>query len=140
MLKKILMLSLLSLCSCAMGGNYVEIRGHRVRVEVVEDASMEALGFMFRSELAEDAGMLFVYPGERRQSFWMLNTKIPLDILYFDAQLKLVTLVDSAQPCRVERCPTYPSTRPAMYVLEINGGLASQWGLELSDVLTLHLE
>ena len=140
MLKKILMLCLLSLCSCAMGGNYVAIRGHRVRVEVVEDASLQALGLMFRTELAEDAGMLFVYPGERRLSFWMLNTKIPLDILYFDAQLKLVTLVDSAQPCRVERCPTYPSTRPAMYVLEINGGLASRWGLELSDVLTLHLE
>ena len=123
-----------------MGGNYVEIRGHRVRVEVVEDASLQALGLMFRTELAEDAGMLFVYPGERRLSFWMLNTKIPLDILYFDAQLKLVTLVDSAQPCRVERCPTYPSTRPAMYVLELHGGLANRWGLELSDVLTLHLE
>lgn len=140
MLRKILFLCLLSLCSCVMGGNYVEIRGHRIRVEVVEDVSLQQLGLMFRTELAADAGMLFVYPGERQLSFWMQNTKIPLDILYFDARLRLVTLIDSAQPCRLERCPVYPATRPAMYVLEVNGGLSDQWGLEPGDVLTLHLE
>ena len=123
-----------------MGGNYVEIRGHRIQVEVVEDEAMQALGLMFRTELAQDAGMLFVYPGERQLSFWMLNTKIPLDILYFDARLRLVTVIDSARPCRVERCPGYPATHPSMYVLEINAGLANQWGVEPGDELTLHLE
>ncbi len=140
MFNKILLLCLLSLCSCAMGGNYVEIRGHQVRVEVVKEPTMQELGLMFRTELTEDAGMLFIYPGERQLSFWMKNTKIPLDILYFDSSLKLVTRIDSAQPCRVAQCPSYPSTRPSMYVLEINGGLANQWDLEPGDVLELHLE
>ncbi len=140
MLRKILLLCLLSLCSCAMGGNYVDIGGHRIRVEVVEDVSLQQLGLMFRTELAEDAGMLFIYPGEGYLSFWMQNTRIPLDIIYFDAQLRLVTIINSAQPCRVQRCPTYPATRPAMYVLEVNGGLAKQWGLEPGDELKLRLE
>jgi len=140
MFRKLLLVCLFSLCSCAMGGNHVEIRGHKIRVEVVENVGMQSLGLMFRTELAPDAGMLFVYPGEMQLSFWMQNTKIPLDILYFDAQLRLVTLIDSAQPCRVERCPGYPATHPSMYVLEINAGLANQWGVEPGDVLTLHLE
>ncbi len=123
-----------------MGGNYIEIGGHKIRVEVVRDVTLQQLGLMFRTELAENAGMLFIYPGERQLSFWMQNTKIPLDILYFDSQFNLVTLIDSAQPCRVVSCPTYPSSRPAMYVLEINAGLANLWSLQVGDALKLHLE
>jgi uncharacterized membrane protein (UPF0127 family) len=123
-----------------MGANYVEIRGHKVRVEVVRDVTLQQLGLMFRTELPEDSGMLFIYPGERSLSFWMQNTKIPLDILYFDAELQLVNFIDSAQPCRVDPCPNYPSTGPAMYVLEVNAGLATRWGVQPGDPLALHLE
>jgi uncharacterized membrane protein (UPF0127 family) len=140
MFKKLLLIGLLSLCSCAMGGNYVEIKGHKIRVEVVEDVTLQQLGLMFRRELAEDAGMLFIYPGEQTLSFWMKNTKIPLDIIYFDAGLRLVTLIDTAKPCRADPCRNYPATRPAMYVLEVNGGLAKQWDLKPGDELELHLE
>ena len=140
MFKKFLLVCLILLSSCAMGGNWVEIKGHKIHVEVVRDVSLQQLGLMFRRELAHDAGMLFIYPGERHLSFWMQNTKIPLDILYFDAQLQLVTLIDSAKPCRVQRCPNYPSTKPAMYVLEVNGGLANKWGLQPGDELKLYLD
>lgn len=82
--------------------------------------------------------MLFIFPGETMRSFWMKNTRIPLDIIYFDKNLELVSF-SSAKPCRTRQCPGYPSTGPAMYVLELNAGLAQELGLAAGDRLEVHL-
>jgi len=95
---------------------------------------------MYRMEMAEDRGMLFIYPRATPMSFWMKNTKISLDIIYFDQNLKLINISANTPPCRTDICPGYPSTAPAQYVLEINGGLAAQWQLEPGDLLELHLD
>ncbi len=131
---------LIALQGCANSGPWVELKGQKVFVEVESDPAFQALGMMFREELAGDHGMLFVYRRPAMLSFWMKNTRIPLDILYFDGDLKLVTLIDSAQPCRSSQCPSYPSTYPAQYVLEINAGKAREWGVELGDRLELNLD
>ena len=83
--------------------------------------------------------MLFIFPGETMRSFWMKNTRIPLDIFYFDDELKLVNVVRNAKPCRTRTCPSYPSTGPARYVLELNAGLAAELGVEPGDELKLDL-
>ena len=70
----------------------------------------------------------------------MKNTRIPLDIFYFDQELKLVSVSENTQPCRTQRCPNYPSTGPAKYVLELNAGKAAELGVQAGDILELHLD
>lgn len=133
----LLTLSLLAGTSaCATGVTYVELKGHRFSVEIADDRDEQSLGLMFRRSLEPDHGMLFIFPDERPRSFWMKNTRIALDIMYFSSSLELVSYA-TAQPCRTEACPGYPSTGPAMYVLELNAGKASELGLSPGDRMTL---
>jgi uncharacterized membrane protein (UPF0127 family) len=80
---------------------------------------------------------LFIFPNEAMRSFWMKNTRIPLDILYFDDELRLVNAV-SARPCRTAQCRGYSSAGPARYVLELNAGLASELQLAPGDRLEVN--
>jgi uncharacterized membrane protein (UPF0127 family) len=109
-------------------------------VEVVTTPEKQRLGLMFRDSMADDHGMLFVFPREAPRSFWMANTRIPLDILYFDADLKLVSASENTPPCRTEDCPSYPSTGPAKYVLELNAGKAAELGVGPGSTLGLHID
>jgi uncharacterized membrane protein (UPF0127 family) len=129
------------LCSsCVSAGPWVELKGQRFEVEIADTPQLKAQGLMFRDALQPDYGMLFIFQDESPRAFWMRNTRIPLDILYFDSQMTLVSAAENVRPCRVERCPSYPSQGPARYVLEINAGLASQMGVQKGDRLTLHLD
>ena len=121
-------------------GPYVELNRQRFSVELVDTQDKRALGLMFRDSMPDDHGMLFVFPGETRRSFWMKNTRIPLDIFYFDSNLTLVSVAENIPPCRSPECPTYPSDGPAKYVLELNAGKAAELGVKTGDVLELHLD
>lgn len=139
-MRAVLFLFILLVCSsCVAQDPYVVLKGQRFTVELAETAEKQALGLMFRDSLAADHGMLFLFPAESRRSFWMKNTRIPLDILYFDADLRLVSVAADARPCRTPRCPSYPSAGPAMYVLELNSGKAAELGVQPGDTLELHL-
>ena len=128
---------LMSACASAGDDSWVELKGKRFTVEVADDDAERARGLMFRDELAADHGMLFLHDEEAPQSYWMKNTKIPLDILYFDERKKLVSAQLNVPPCgELAQCPIYPSAGPAMYVLEINAGLAGQLKLKPGDELT----
>lgn len=121
---------------CASGGDWVELKGTRISVEIADDDSERERGLMFRDRLEPGTGMVFVHNDEQRQAYWMKNTKIPLDIIYFDAQRRLVS-VSHAPPCSLgNRCPPYPSTGPALYVLELNAGEAAKLGLVAGDTIT----
>lgn len=81
--------------------------------------------------------MLFIHDRQEPQAYWMKNTKIPLDILYFDSERKLVSQQRDVPPCSLgDRCPPYPSDAPALYVLELNAGEAARLGLETGIALT----
>lgn len=114
--------------------------GRSFGVELATTTEEQALGLMFRDSLPADQGMLFIFPNEAPRSFWMKNTRIPLDIMYFDEDLKMVSISADTPPCRVARCPSYPSTGPAMYVLELNAGIAAELGVAAGDRLTLDLD
>ena len=135
-----LLLAVLLCSSCSAGDPYVVLKGERFSVELAETREKQALGLMFRDSLPDDHGMLFIFPVASMQSFWMKNTRIPLDIFYFDEELRLVSVAENALPCRTPRCPGYPSTGPAKYVLELNAGKAAELGAGAGDVLELHLD
>jgi hypothetical protein len=80
---------------------------------------------------------LFLFDHPAMQTFWMKNTHIPLDILYFDQNYKLVSMSERTPPCQSDPCPVYPSSGPAQYVLELNSGTADKLGVKEGDVLAV---
>ena len=122
---------LLSGCASA-GAPWVELGGQRYVVEVADDDAERARGLMFRDAMAAERGMLFIHEREEPQAYWMKNTRIALDILYFDDTRKLVAQQRDVPPCSLgDACPPYPSNAPARYVLELNAGEAAR--LQLQD-------
>lgn len=134
-----LLFSVLLLSGCASAsGPWVEVGGQRYTVEIADDDAERARGLMFREELAPGSGMLFIHDRQEPLAYWMKNTKIPLDILYFDNARKLVSKRVDVPPCTLgDRCPNYPSDVPARYVLELNAGEAAR--LKLQDGAELKL-
>jgi uncharacterized protein len=130
----------LLLSSCATAGDntpWVELKGKHFQVEIADDDAERARGLMFRDSLAADHGMLFIHDAEEPQSYWMKNTKIPLDILYFDHNRKLVSAQMGVPPCSAgDQCPPFPSDGPALYVLELNAGVAQALGVKAGDTLS----
>ena len=137
----LLCIAMLAICAaCSAGGPGVELGGQHFSVDIADTREKQALGLMFRDSMPADQGMLFIFPGEAQRSFWMKNTRISLDIMYFDKDLKLVSISADTPPCRVRYCPSYPSTGPAKYVLELNAGVASELGVGVGDRLVLDLD
>lgn len=120
------------------GGAWVELKGQRIPVEIAADDAARARGLMFRDAMPAGRGMLFVHEREEPLAYWMKNTRIPLDILYFDSSRRLVAQQRDVPPCSAgDRCPPYPSGAPARYVLELNAGESAKLGLTEGAVLGL---
>ena len=102
-----------------------------VRAEVADERAERQTGLMGRTELAPDAGMLFVFGRERDLSFWMRNTLIPLSIAYISADGRIVDIQDM-EPLDDEP-PSYASAEPARYALEVNQGFFAERGVEVGD-------
>ena len=122
-----------SLSACAGARQpWVELGNQRYAIEIADDDAERARGLMFRDALPTGHGMLFIHDAEEPQAYWMKNTKIPLDILYFDDERKLVAQQRDVPPCSLgDGFPSYPSDAPARYVLELNAGEAAR--LQLKD-------
>ncbi|RXJ45546.1 DUF192 domain-containing protein [Gelidibacter gilvus] len=99
-------------------------------IEIADDEYKTQTGLMYRDEMGQLQGMLFVFPDEDLRSFYMKNTNIPLDIIYINADKSIVSFQKNAQPNNES---SLPSNVPAKYVLEINAGLADQWQLAVGD-------
>lgn len=99
-----------------------------VPVEIADAPEERELGLMNRDALEPGTGMLFVFSEEQILSFWMKNTRIPLEILYFDKEGSFVNVL-RMQPCEKEPCPTHPSSALAKYALEVNPGFKEEHGV-----------
>lgn len=134
----ILLLTLAATTACTHAAVTVTLRDQTFNVEIADDDGERARGLMYRDQMAADAGMLFLFDRQEPQAFWMKNTKIPLDILYFDNAWTLVGWSLNTPPCSLgDRCPSYPSQAPARYVLELNAGTAERIGAKLGDQLSV---
>ena len=101
-----------------------------VDVEVAADEDSRNRGLMWRRELKEGQGMLFVFPiaeGERVQNFYMRNTLIPLDMIFIGKDRKIVGIVAQAEP---KSWTPRGVGKPSLYVLEVPGGWAEKLGLK----------
>lgn len=96
------------------------------RVELAVDEVSRRRGLMYRDALPRFGGMLFVYPAPHRARFWMENTRIPLDMLFFDAGGTLKSLHRSAEPFSRK---SIDGGDGVQFVLEINGGLSDILGI-----------
>ena len=103
---------------------------YRFDVEVAETPEQHSQGLMFRESLPVDAGMLFVYPSERHVAMWMRNTLIPLDMLFVDADGRIVRIHENATP---HSTLTIPSRHLVKAVIELNGGTAAKFGIRPGD-------
>jgi len=106
-------------------------------VEIADTAKEREIGLMNREHLAKNSGMLFVFEKEDIYNFWMKNTLIPLDIIWIDGNNKIIFIKENAEPCKIEQCETFEPKQKAKYVLEINGGLADELGIEIGDEIEL---
>ncbi|HQP10005.1 MAG TPA: DUF192 domain-containing protein [Candidatus Omnitrophota bacterium] len=102
-------------------------------VEVAETPDERAKGLQFRTSLGANKGMLFIFSSPQRQSFWMKDTLIPLDIIWMDVTKRIVFLIPHILPCATEKCPVYTPDADAKYVLEVNAGVAVEMGLSVGD-------
>lgn len=101
-------------------------------VEVASSPAAQRQGLMYRKHLASDAGMLFVFPEEKRVSFWMKDTYIPLDMIFIDSSGTIVDIHENAVP--LSRSLITPS-RPARAVLEVNAGAVARIQIRDGDLV-----
>jgi hypothetical protein len=102
---------------------------HAFTVELAATPDTRRQGLMHRRELAQDAGMLFIFERRGPRSFWMKNTLIALDMLFLVGDGRIVYIHHNAQPHSL----TAISPAAAVAVLEINGGLSRRLGIKVGD-------
>ena len=128
----------LALVACAKSGPSVEIAGKSYTVELADTPETQEQGLMFRDSMPEDHGMLFIFEDSALRGFWMKNCKFPQDMLFFDADMRLISVQERVPVCVTEPCPSYSSGAPAKYVLELNAGQADAIGVQSGDVFKLN--
>lgn len=107
---------------------------HVVEVEIAATHTTRTRGLMWRTELADGKGMLFIFKQQQPLTFWMKNTLIPLDMIFIDADLQIVGVVENAEP------KTFTSRgvgTPSLFVLEVQAGWWAKKALKVGSAVTL---
>ena len=120
-----------SLSAAACSGSHVDLRGDfgqvRFSTEIADTPDERSKGLMFREDLPRMGSMLFVYDAPTDPVFWMKNTPLPLDILFFSPEGELTAIQADAIPFDETGLP---GGEDVQFVLEIHGGLAERLGIE----------
>lgn len=135
--KIILFLLIFSAVSSAWmnsGNKYIPVflpNGEKITAELAVTDEERQRGLMFRDELGENQGMLFIFKSEGFYSFWMKNVNFSIDILWLNADKRIVHIEENVPPCKNEPCPSYTPDLPALYVLELKAGSVKENCLNL---------
>ncbi len=103
---------------------------HAFQIEIAVTPAQRAQGLMFRTSLAPNAGMLFVYETEGQIAMWMKNTFISLDMVFISRRGEILRIAERTEP---HSTATIPSGRPAKGVLELSAGTAAELGIAPGD-------
>lgn len=120
--------------------NRICFKNHCFDVEVVDKEETRNRGLQFRESMPANHGMLFIFPDSGVRSFWMKDTKIPLDMIWIDYSHHIVYIESNVPPCQADPCPVYTPSGPAMYVLELNAGTVRKIGLQPGDTFEFQLQ
>lgn len=101
-----------------------------IDIEIADNDQKTAQGLMYRSSMPQNAGMLFLMPREDIQGFWMRNTYIPLDMIFVNSMMEIVTIHRNTTPMKEN---SYVSTAPALYVVEVNAGFCLKNNINKGD-------
>lgn len=104
----------------------------KIDIEIADTDYERQLGLMKRISMEEKQGMLFIFPSEAMQSFWMRNTLISLDMIFINENKKIVTIHKNT---KILSDQSYPSSAPAKYVLETIAGFTDKFGINVGDVI-----
>ncbi len=136
---------LLSGCHSAPppGTFLIRINGHSFYVELADTPQLRKQGLTGRQHLPPDRGMLFVFPSPTIAKIWMKGCKIPLDVLFFDSNKRLINshtmpIPSPNQPDHT--LPTYSSDKHANYALELPAGTTSRLRIKPAAVITFSPE
>lgn len=119
----------------ASTSNVVEFGPYKLYVELATNPLNRERGLMYRTQMADNKGMLFIFETPAVQSFWMKNTYIPLDIIFLDEDFRVVKVHKNTLPNQITE--TYSSFFPAKYALETKAGWAGMSKLNEGDMLTI---
>lgn len=126
------------LATSSLATKILTLADHSFTVELATTPTERAVGLMHRTTLAADHGMLFIFETPQPVTFWMKDTLLPLDILYFDEQQALTQTYTDTPPCKRDPCATYPSdAADVTYALELPAGTTRMIGAKLGDVFSL---
>lgn len=119
----------------------VDIHGHTIKIEIADTQDKQIKGLSQRNSLAEDSGMLFVFPEPGTYQFWMKDMRFPIDIIFISSD-KVITIYNNVQPYTgTDKSPNltlYSPIAPVDRVLEINAGLADKYGLKEGDTIVIN--
>ncbi len=116
------------------------LKGHDLDIMLAKTFEEKRKGLMYRDKIKHNEGMLFVYTYPQRLAFWMKNTKIPLDIIFFSEKLTIVEMKANMQPgygMPDHMLDQYTSANLAKYALELNAGSIESFALEIGDKLQI---
>jgi uncharacterized membrane protein (UPF0127 family) len=112
--------------------------GHEFTLEVAADELSRQRGYMGRDRVGPHEGMLFVFDEDGRHSFWMKNCKVALDMVWLDANGRVVWVAENRAPCPAEgECPSIVSPTAARYVVEFAAGTAAAESLKPGDAVVV---
>jgi len=113
--------------------------GFEIRAEVVTHPQDMMRGMMFRESLPEGRGMLFIHGEPGKYPYWMYQVRIPLDIIWLDAEGRIVEISANTPPCtgKASECPTYGGNFDALMVLEVPAGTVERHKLQVGQRLQL---
>ena len=115
----------------------IEINGKQIKVEIADSPAERAKGLMFRTELSDNTGMLFIFEQEQKVSFWMKNTLISLDLIFVNENFEIVDIKQDFLPCTQDPCELYTASQPVKYVLEVNAGYLEKNNISIGDKIIL---
>lgn len=105
----------------------------QIDIEIADDDNKRQAGLMFRDKLEMTEGMLFIFDEEEYRSFWMKDTKLPLDLIFVDSNLEIVDIAYGAVPFSEK---SIISNKPALYVVEVKAGFVSLHSIKVQDKIS----
>jgi uncharacterized membrane protein (UPF0127 family) len=109
----------------------------KIDIEIANTVAKREQGLMYRTHMAENHGMLFIFDKDQSLSFWMKNTVIPLDMIFINSKFVIVKIHKNAIPYDESQ---YSSEKPAKYVVEVNAGFADKYGIKEGDKITFRTD